>query len=76
MIKSRAFQTLAIAITILSTIVLAAESPVPVTSKSVVGNVLCTLQDTLLYIDMFILTWFLLEMVLKVGNQCMLFIKL
>ena len=63
MIRSKAFQTIAVTVTFLSTIVLAVESPVPVDP-----GLYCILQETVLYFDMAILIWFLTEMCLKVSH--------
>ena len=62
-VKSKAFQTIAYTVTILSTLVLAVESPVPVQP-----GLYCILQETVLYFDIAILVWFFIEMFLKVSH--------
>ena len=63
-VKSKPFQTITFTIIILSCILLTMELPVASTNR-----IICGIQGTIIFFDIFCSVWFLVEFILKVSYE-------
>ena len=63
LVKAKSFQTITFTVIFISSIILALETPLPVTSQ-----LFCSIQQTIVFFDVFFLIWFIFEFTLKVSK--------